>query len=120
MRTRRCPPLRCGERVREVRAAAGFDRERLLATRELKLRRERLLGLRIEDLEGELALQLLLAGVVHHDLELRFVTLAEKARHVRPHHQLLDRLRLLLQRAAEKSFVRPCTQMFQAVTLSAP
>ncbi len=87
---------------RLVRAAALRDDDRAarVVCREAEAGREVLVRLGVEDLEREAPLQLAFRRVVDDDLQLGPVPLAQEARHVGTDHQLLDALRLLLQRAA--------------------
>ena len=87
----------------ELGAAARLDPERHRRDRrgiEPELRQQALLGLRVEDVERQAAAELLLAGVVDQHPDRRPVALAQEARQIGPHQQLLDRARLAGRRAA--------------------
>ena len=59
-----------------------------------------LIGLRIEDVERDPAFELAFGGVVDDHLQLGLVAFAQEARQVGAHHQFLDALRFLVERAA--------------------
>ena len=86
---------------RHVRPGArgGRERKRRALRREAELRQRARVGRRVEDLEPHAAREPALGRVVDDDLEVRRVALAQEPRDVRPHHQVLDAARLLLDGA---------------------